>query len=206
MADPQNYDIPIYSRPARRFHWWVALFVVLQIPLGIYMMWRGDEMPGVNDKGEPVKGTFNGIADGGLTDNLFSAHKLLGITILVLVLARLFYRLSHGVPRSDPTVPSALTGIGHFSHWLLYLLLLVVPIGGYIATSYYGGLNVFGVHLPAVTPKDEKFAEQLFALHGLGGLLLLAIVVLHVLATLYHWTIRKDRVVERMLPKKNRIV
>ena len=61
MADLQKYDIPIYSRPARRFHWWVALFVVLQIPLGIYMKWRGDDMPGVNDKGEPVKGTFNGI-------------------------------------------------------------------------------------------------------------------------------------------------
>ena len=205
MALHSGYDIPVYSRPARMFHWWVALFVLIQIPLGLYMVWRGDDMEGVNDKGEAVKGVFNGINDGGLTGNLFSVHKLMGITILLLVLGRLFYRLTRGAPVSDPTVPAALTGVGHLTHWLLYLLLIVVPIGGYIGTSYYGGLDVFGLPLPAVSGKDEKIAEWYFDLHGIGGKVILALVTLHVTGALYHWFVRKDRVVERMLPKKNRV-
>jgi cytochrome b561 len=205
MALHSGYDIPVYSRPARMFHWWVALFVLIQIPLGLYMMWRGDDMEGVNDKGEAVKGVFNGINDGGLTENLFGVHKLLGIAILALVLGRLFYRLTRGAPVSDPTVPAALTGIGHLTHWLLYLLLIVVPIGGYIGTSYYGGLNVFGLPLPAVSGKDEKIAEWYFDLHGIGGKVILGLVTLHVIGALYHKVVRKDRVVERMLPKKNRV-
>jgi cytochrome b561 len=205
MAHHSGYDIPVYSRPARMFHWWVALFVLIQIPLGLYMMWRGDDMEGVNDKGEAVKGVFNGINDGGLTENLFGVHKLLGITILALVLGRLFYRLTRGAPVSDPTVPAALTGVGHLTHWLLYLLLIVVPIGGYIGTSYYGGLNVFGLPLPAVSAKDEKIAEWYFGLHGIGAKVILALVTLHVIGALYHKVVRKDRVVERMLPQKNRV-
>jgi cytochrome b561 len=205
MAVHSGYDIPVYSRPARMFHWWVALFVLIQIPLGLYMMWRGDDMDGVNDKGEAVKGVFNGINDGGLTENLFGVHKLLGIAIFALVIGRLLYRLTHGAPKSDPSVPAALTGIGHLTHWLLYVLLIVVPIGGYIGTSYYGGLNVFGLPLPAVSGKDEKIAEWYFDLHGIGGKVILGIVTLHIAGALYHWFVRKDRVVERMLPKKNRV-
>ena len=184
------------------FHWWVALFVVLQIPLGLYMMWRGDEMPGVNDKGEAVKGVFHGINDGGLTETLFGAHKLLGITILALVLMRLIYRLTQGAPAPDPSVPGALKGASHLTHWLLYLLLIVVPIGGYIGISYGGFLDVFGIHLPAVTPKDEKFADVVFGWHGFGARLIFALILLHVIGVLYHRVVRKDRVVERMLPKK----
>ncbi len=206
MAHDPAYDIPVYTRPARRFHWWVALFVFLQIPLGLYMKYRGDEMPGVNDKGEPVKGVFNGIADGGLTDTLYNSHKVLGLLILALVLFRLMYRLTHGAPPSDKSVPAALTGIGHLTHWLLYLLLIAVPIGGYIATSYYGALDTFGVHLPAVTPKDEKFADVIYGWHGLGAQLIFVLVLLHIGAALFHRFVRKDRTVERMLPKKSRVV
>ena len=206
MAHDPAYDIPVYTQPARRFHWWVALFVFLQIPLGLYMKYRGDEMPGVNDKGEPVKGVFNGIVDGGLTDTLYNSHKVLGLLILALVLFRLMYRLTHGAPASDKSVPAALTGIGHLTHWLLYLLLIAVPIGGYIATSYYGSLDTFGVHLPAVSPKDEKFADVLYGWHGLGAQLIMVLVGLHILAALFHRFVRKDRTVERMLPKKSRVV
>ena len=205
MAHHTGYDIPIYSRPARMFHWWVALFVVLQIPLGLYMLWRGDEMEGVNDKGEAVKGVFKGINDNGLTESLFGVHKLLGITIFLLVLARLAYRLLNGAPASDPSVPGALKGISHLTHWLLYLLLIAVPIGGYIGVSYYGGLDVFGLHLPAVSAKDEKIAEWYFGMHGIGAKLIFALLILHIGGALFHKLVRKDRVVERMLPKKSRV-
>lgn len=205
MAHDPDYTLPTYTRPARRFHWWVAALVLLQIPLGLYMAYRGTDMEGVNAKGEPVKGVFNGIDDNGLTDNLYSGHKMLGVTILLLVLWRLIYRLTRGAPPSDPSVPPALTGLSHAVHWSIYALLIAVPLLGYVGTSYYGALNVFGLPLPALTGKDEKFAEQIFEFHELGAFILLGLVVVHFGAALFHKFVRKDRVVERMLPKRNPI-
>ncbi len=205
MAQDPTHALPTYTRAARGFHWWIALFILIQIPLGLYMVYRGDEMEGVNDKGEAVKGVWNGIADNGLTETLFNSHKLIGISILLLVLLRLAYRLTRGVPPSDPSVPAALTGVSHLLHWSIYLLLIAIPVGGYIGSSYYGALDVFGIPFPPVTAKDEKFSEVVFGYHGLAAEILLALAVLHIGAAGYHKFVRKDRVVERMLPKKNRI-
>jgi cytochrome b561 len=200
MASQNSYDIPIYAPPARGFHWLVAALVILQFPIGWYMMYRSEEMPGVNDKGEPVKGVWDGI-----TDTFFSTHKTIGITIFTLMLLRLAYRLLNGAPRSDPTVPAALTGIGHLTHWALYLLLILVPIGGYIGISYGNYLDVFGVHLPAITAEDKKMSEAFFGYHQIGAIVLFAFAALHILAALFHKLVRKDRVVERMLPRKSRM-
>jgi cytochrome b561 len=200
MADDRAYDIPVYAPAARKFHWWVALLILLQFPIAFYMIYRSEEMMGVNDKGEPVKGVWDGV-----TNTLFSSHKTIGLLIFLVVLFRLGYRLANGAPRSDPSVPPALTGISHLLHWSIYALLILIPIGGYIGISYGQYLDVFGVTLPAVTAKDEKFAEVVFGYHGLAATILLGLVAVHIGAAIYHKFVRKDRVVERMLPKKNRL-
>lgn len=201
MAEPRDYDIPIYTPAARRFHWWVAALILIQLPLGLYMTYRGNEMPGVNDKGEPVKGVWDAT-----TGFLYSSHKALGILILLIVVLRLAYRLSNGAPRSDPSVPAAMTGVGHLVHWVLYALLIAVPIGGYLGISYGNYLDVFGVHLPALTPEDKDMSKEVFELHELGAMMLAGFAALHIGGALFHKLIRKDRVVERMLPKKTNIV
>jgi cytochrome b561 len=197
MAQGTDYDIPIYTPAARRFHWWVVLLILIQVPVGLYMTYRGGEMEWINDKGETVKGLWDGI-----TNTLYSSHKTIGLLLLFIVVLRLGYRLSQGAPASDPTVPKALTGLSHAIHWSIYLLLLAVPIIGYIGISYGRYLEVFGVPLPAVTGEDKKFAEEVFEMHELFADILLALVGLHIAGALYHRFIRKDRVVERMLPRK----
>lgn len=197
MAQDPAYDIPVYTRAARHFHWWVVLLLAIQIPVGLYMTYRGYEMIGVNDKGEAVKGVWDGV-----TNTLYSSHKTLGLVILVLVVARLLYRFTHGAPRPDPSVPPALIGISHMVHWLIYALLLIVPVIGYLGISYGNYLDVFGVQLPAVTDKDTKSAEEIFEWHEMAAFALLSLVVLHIGGALYHKLVRKDRVVERMLPKR----
>ena len=200
MAGPSDYDIPVYAPAARRFHWWVAGLILFQLPVGLYMTYRGNEMMGVNDKGEPVKGVWDAT-----TGLLYSSHKFLGLVILLLVILRLGYRLTQGAPRSDPTVPAMFTGVGHLVHWLLYAVLLAVPVLGYLGISYGNYLDVFGVHLPALTPEDKDTSKEVFELHELGAQILFSLVALHIGGALFHKLIRKDRVVERMLPKKNRI-
>ena len=131
MAHGNGYDIPIYSRPARQFHWLIVFLLLLQVPIGLYMTYRGYEMEGVNDKGEVVKGVWDGV-----TDTLYSSHKTIGLTILLLVVLRLLYRLTKGAPPSDPSVPPALTASSQLVHGLLYLALIAVPVIGYLGISY----------------------------------------------------------------------
>jgi cytochrome b561 len=197
MAQDPRYGLPTYTPTARALHWLIAFLVFIQLPLGVYMSYRGNEMETVNEKGETVKGVFDA-----LTGALYSSHKLIGLTIFLLIVLRLLYRLSHGAPRSDPSVPPALTGASHFVHWMLYVLLIAVPIAGYFAISYGRYLEVFGIPLPAITEKNEDMSKEIFEWHETGAFLILAFVTLHVLAAIYHRFVRKDRVVERMLPRK----
>ncbi len=197
MAQDPSYDLPTYTPAARGVHWLVALLIFIQLPLGFYMAYRGNDMENVNEKGETVKGLWDA-----LTEVLYSSHKVIGLTILLLVVLRLIYRLTQGAPRPDPSVPAALTGVSHLVHWSLYALLIAVPIIGYKAISYGGFLDVFGVHLPAITEKNDDLSKQVFEWHETGAILIIAFVALHIVAAIYHKYVRKDRVVERMLPKK----
>jgi cytochrome b561 len=82
--------VEIYSRAARVLHWLTVALVAVQLPVGLYMVYRGNIL-NVWDK---------------LTGALFNGHKLVGVTILLVVLCRLFYRLLHGAPPPEPTITS----------------------------------------------------------------------------------------------------
>lgn len=197
MAQDPKYDLPTYTPTARGLHWLIALLIFVQLPLGFYMSYRGNEMPSVNEKGEPVKGVWDA-----LTGYLYSSHKLLGLIVLALIVLRLLYRLTRGTPRSDPAVPPALTGVSHLVHWALYALLLAVPILGYTAISYGDYLDVFNFRLPMLTEKNDELSKQVFHWHEIGAFLIIAFVALHIVAAIYHSFVRRDRVVERMIPKR----
>jgi cytochrome b561 len=74
---------------------------------------------------------------------------------------------------------------------------------GYIANSAYGASTpFFGLfNLPAVVSQNEALSKQLFALHRWGGFLLVLLVLMHVGAALYHYFVRRDNVLSRMLPR-----
>ena len=197
MAQKHASDIAVYSPRARLYHWLTAFFVLIQIPVGLYMTYRGYELTYVDAEGATKTGLFDG-----LTAFLYDFHKTIGITILAIVLARLIYRLRNGAPAADPSLPPALVGLSHLTHWSIYALLIAVPLVGYVGTSYYGALSVFGLPLVALTAKDEKYSETVFELHETLAFALLALIAVHIAAAIYHKLIRKDRLVERMLPKK----
>lgn len=197
MAQDPRYDLPTYTSTARAYHWIIALLILVQAPIGVYMVYRGYEMMGTDDKGQPVKGVWDNV-----TNTLYSSHKTIGLLILLLVLLRLVYRLSNGAPPADRSVPPALIGVSHLVHWSIYLLLILVPIAGYYGISYGDYLNVFGVQLPALTAKNEDMSKEVFELHETGAWILLSLIALHIGAAIFHRVIRRDRVVERMLPKR----
>lgn len=100
-------------------------------------------------------------------------------------------------------MPKPLIGISHLVHWSIYALLILVPVMGYRAISYGRYLDVFSISLPAVTEKNEDMSKEIFEWHERAAFVLLALVSLHIAAAIYHRFIRRDRVVERMLPKRS---
>jgi len=178
----------VYSPVARRFHWATAAGVLVMIPLGLAMTYRGNSM---------------NVWDG-LTNGLYSTHKLLGFLLLWLMAGRLAYRLLRGAPPDEPGLLWWQKAASHTVHWLLYGLLLIVPLLGWIGVSLYPSLGIFGLFdLPALAAPSEAAAKRVLALHGWLAWLIGALAAVHVGAALHHHLILKDGVLRRMLPKRN---
>ena len=180
---------PVYSGPARRFHWWTALLVVIMIPLGLIM----------SDDANPFKFTDATVG------RLNSAHKLIGFIILLLMIARLVYRVRHGAPESVATLTPLEKSASHATHWVLYALLLAMPVGGWIGVSMYGEREIFGLFsLPQIAPVNQKLSETVFMLHGYGAWAIVLLAGLHIAGALFHYFVKKDGVLRRMLPGMGR--
>jgi cytochrome b561 len=178
-------ETAVYSQTARRLHWWTVALVAIMIPLGFGMAWRGN--------------TLN-IWDG-RTNALYSLHKLLGFILLWLVVCRLVFRLRNGAPPDEPTLAWWQKAAAHATHWMLYGLLIVMGLLGWHGVSRYGARDIFGiVSLPSLGAQDQAAAAQVFYLHYLGGLLLVALIAVHIGGALFHHIILKDGVLARMLP------
>lgn len=177
---------PGYSPFARGLHWATVAFLLVLYPLGEAMTYRGKHLD---------------IWDG-LTNGLYSTHKLLGFTLFWLVLARLVYRVRNGAPPDEPTIEPWQRLASHVTHWSLYALLLLVPLMGWIGISLYPARDIFGLfQLPALWTPNQPASEKVFLVHEILGKVMLVLIVVHVGAALFHHFIRKDGVLRRMLPR-----
>jgi cytochrome b561 len=176
---PESYQHG-YSGFAKSLHWIVALCVLTTIPVGLAM-------------GQIENAPFN----------LFNFHKSLGVLILVLMTIRLIYRLVHGTP-PEPRIPAFYRFAGNVTHWALYILLFLTPISGAIANMYYGAVTpFFGLfEIQPFFAKNEEISNFIFARHRLLGFAVGALALMHISAGLFHYFIRKDEVLQRMLPSK----
>ena len=173
-------SLPAYSATARALHWTTAGLVLTMIPLGIVI---------ANDLGGPIQ------------QWLYNLHRSIGALLIPIVLARLLYRLTHPPLPLEPEVPLIQQRAAHAVHWALYVLLVVQPFVGWIATSAYRApMPMFGLFdLPPIWPEDRPVSERLFVVHRVLGIVIGAIASVHIAAAFYHHFVRKDRVLMRML-------
>ena len=87
--------------------------------------------------------------------------------------------------------------------YMLYGLLLLQPILGLLYANAHGGRTgvFFVLRLPPLIQRNDELAEQLLLAHGAVATLLLAVIALHAAAALFHHFIRRDEILNRMLPK-----
>jgi len=171
-----------YSSTAKFFHWTVALLVLTIVPVGILM----GRIPG-----NPMQ------------NNLYTLHKSIGVLILVLMTLRIIYRLSHGAPAPEPTLKPWERAASGTVHWVLYALLLTNPLLGSLALSAYGAPTPFFnlIEVPPLIAKNMPLADRLFFIHGWVGWAIGVLFCMHIAAALRHYFIKRDGVMQRMLPR-----
>ena len=174
-----------YLLVQRLLHWLIAVFVLILLAIGLTFWTLG----------------YDGTVDlfgNDSTNLLYKYHKTFGILVLVLMIIRVALRRAFPPPAYSPPLTAMETVLSRTTHLLMYLLLLGMPVGGWLATAAGGyPVQFFDWELPGLIGKNEDLSESLFLFHGIGGLILAALLVLHVGAALRHW-LRKDGIMRRM--------
>jgi cytochrome b561 len=174
-----------YTFLQRLLHWLIALIVFGLLAAG-FTFW-----------GLGYEGTVN-LFGQETTNQLYTYHKSFGILLFLLMVLRLVLRRVNPAPPYDPPLGAGERFVSGSIHVLIYIVLLAMPIGGWIATAA-GGFPVqfFQWELPGLVPKNEALSEQVFLIHGIAGLVLTALVLVHIAAGLKHWKL-KDGVMRRI--------
>jgi cytochrome b561 len=169
-----------YGPTAKVFHWLIVALLAIQLPLG----WL---MPDIH------RGMIPGLA--------MTVHISIGMTVLVLIVLRFLWRLTHPVaPESN--LPLWQRVSSELVNWLLYIIVLLTTLSGWFAASAKGWtIYLFGaVPLPRLVEQGSALGRSIGDLHVTLTWVLLGLIGLHVVAALVHLFIYHDRVMHRMLP------
>jgi cytochrome b561 len=165
-------------------HWLVAIGVISQIILGLWMI----DIPKV---------------PAGVRAYWFNLHKSIGLTLALLIVMRLSWRLTHPPPPLPSTLPRWQLRAAGISHWLLYACMITMPLAGYLGSTFSGyPIRYFGLALPAWGWKDDMLKDFFSTVHLVAAIVFIALIKLHILAALKHLWIDRDGVFHRMLPRR----
>jgi cytochrome b561 len=137
----------------------------------------------------------------------YTVHKSIGLTILALAILRLGWRWCYPPPALPGTMASVERFAATLSHWLLYAVLIFMPASGYLFSAAGNHPIVwFGlITVPVIVPQNPALASLGQALHLAGQWATYGLIILHVLGTTWHIVVRRDGILERMLPAQDRI-
>ena len=176
-----NQTAPLaYTRTAISLHWLIGIAVLGMLGAGFYMT----DMRISPDK---LK--------------IYMLHKSVGLSILALMIFRIVWRLTHRPPALPASLPNWQRIASYVSHGLLYLLLIAMPLSGWLMNSASGfPTKLFGVlPFPQLIEKSQSAFEFWKYSHGVIAISLCGLIGIHVLAALKHHFIDKDVILNRML-------
>jgi cytochrome b561 len=190
-----------YTKTAIILHWLIAIGIFAMFGLGWYMA----DLP----KDAPKAMSFDlfdlGIYHWQLSEEVsprtfyFNLHKSVGVTLLGLIVLRLFWRITHRPPALLDSLTSIEKKIATAGHHTLYLLMFLVPVSGVLMTLYSKfGLKWFCVNLFAGLD-NPAMRDTFKEMHELVGVLMLVVIGLHVLGAIKHKLVDKDGTMDRML-------
>jgi cytochrome b561 len=169
-----------YGTTAKVFHWLIVVLLLVQYPLG----WL---MPDIHQGMKP------GAA--------MTLHISFGIVILILIVLRFVWRLTHPVAPEN-SLPAWQRVTSEAMHWLLYLLVLATTITGWLFASFRGwSMSFFFLTpMPMLASDNAAAGKTIDGWHQAMEWALLVVIGIHVAAALAHIFIYRDRIMQRMLP------
>ena len=170
-----------YTRTAKGLHWLMTILFFGLLALGFYM----HDLPLSPQKLQ-----------------LYSWHKWAGVTAFLLVWFRLLWRITHRPPALPTNMSKLMQRAAHAGHFLLYGLMIAIPLSGWLMSSAKGFQTVwFGVlPIPDLLGKNKETGDLLQSVHMSLNLLFVAVIAGHIGAALKHHFIDKDDILTRMLP------
>jgi cytochrome b561 len=171
-----------WGRVSQLLHWLIVVLIVVMAYLGLTMT----DLPN-----NPYK------------IRLYALHKSIGLSLLALVILRLLWRRYTGAPRPLPGIPAWQERVASLTHFALYVLLLAIPLTGWIFNSAAGfPMQWFGVvNLPALTGRSTALRELSGSWHELLFWALIVLALVHAAAAIYHHLFQHDATLARMLPR-----
>jgi len=175
MAKPAGSYDPV----AKTFHWLIFLILLAQYAIGSIMPHIGRKT---------------------LDEGWVHWHLLVGAVILPVIVLRFIWRLLHPVKLPDALSPWELV-LSRFTHNALYILVFVMVVLGWVAANARGwDVKLFGlVTLPRLAPKGSHWGHEAGDIHSILVYVLLGFIALHLAGALYHYFLKKDHVLQRML-------
>ena len=171
-----------YPGASKWLHWIMALLIIGMIPAGISL-----------DK----------LADGPAKNLMYDLHRSTGFLVLCLAIVRIVVKQRASAPRPASVLTRFERIASVSTHHLLYMMMVIVPLLGWAAMSAYGGdWKIYWLFQPPpIFPKlSESGWKLMFKLHGIAGLITGALVLLHIAGGVLHGFVKRDGVLQRMLP------
>jgi cytochrome b561 len=171
-----------YTLTAQALHWITAALMFVVLPIAWVMV------------NVPKSAEFR--------DLLFTLHKSVGLTIVLLVAVRIAWRAQHPAPPLEVGLARWEKVAASGSHWVLYVVLVGMPISGYLLDAAGGySISYFGLFSVPLLPKSPALASAATWVHvAVGQWLVYTLIFLHIAASIWHISVRRDGVLDRMLP------
>lgn len=168
-----------YGTVSKVLHWAVAALVLVNLSMGLL---------------------FDNMSKD-LRFTMIMWHKSFGALVLVLMLLRLGWRAGQGFPKLPPGIAAWQRWAAHLNYLMLYPILIAMPVTGWLMSSASGyPVYVLGLFaLPDIWQKNKAWAKIFKETHSVLGYVILALVIAHILAALYHHFIQGDKLIRRML-------
>lgn len=169
-----------YGVISKIFHWLMALLIISVLVMGF-------------------------LLDSLNKPEFYKIHKAVGFVVLLLAIMRLFWRLINKAPEYQNSMPQLIVLAANLGHYLLYGLMIAVPLSAFIASNAahrpVSFLFMFDMSSFFET-KNIELAKNLMNLHSILAFIFAVVIIIHVLAVGYHHFIRKDNILLRMTPCK----
>jgi cytochrome b561 len=166
-----------YGVISKILHWVSALLLLIQIPIGFYLV---------------------DLDFGEKRINVEKIHIIIGLSIFYLVILRLFIKIINPTPKLEPSIFKGQKFLAKLNHLLLYVTILSITISGILKKLFNGETLV--ILFKEIKIQDNfELADQFYEIHILSNYLMIALIAIHILAVIVHKIFFNDSLLKRML-------